>query len=272
MLAPAWRVWTYAAPSVVLGCAQRGLLLLHGPKLEPGPGLKTEQQTAQQTGYQTGQQSGLERRVEWLLRESGGGAVLTGPWLVGVSVALPPGHGWLGRSLSESYRPLADLHVRALKAFGVSARALPPQAAGPAAVRGFTPVGWACFGSVSPWEVVDGEGRKLVGMAQRRRKQGVLLVAGTLVGPTDWRLLCEALGQPADAVALRERTVCMQELTRLGGPSQGLAGLQGAQRFAAHLQAALQVALQAELQKELQKELQQGPQQGSQERSKEGLK
>ena len=123
-----------------------------------------------------------------------------------------------------------------------------PQAAGPAAVRGFPPVGWACFGSVSPWEVVDGEGRKLVGMAQRRRKQGVLLVAGTLVGPTDWRLLCDALGQPADAVALRERTVCMQELTRLGAQAQGLAGLQGAQRFAAHLQGALQEALQDGLQ------------------------
>ncbi len=224
MLAPAWRVWTYAAPSVVLGCAQRGLLLSHGPEL--------------------GQQSGPEGRLEWLLRESGGAAVLTGPWLVGVSVALPPGHVWLGQSLSESYRPLGDLHVRALEAFGVSARALLPQAIGFGAVRGFPPVGWACFGSLSPWELVDAEGRKLVGMAQRRRKQGVLLVAGTLVGPTDWRLLCDALGQPADAVALRQRTVCMEEITRLDGQAPGLAGLHGAQRFAAYLEGALQEALQ----------------------------
>eukprot|EP01034_Spumella_vulgaris_P044296 gene44296-55086_t len=38
-------------------------------------------------------------------------------------------------------------------------------------------LGWACYGGYSPWEVVVGR-RKLVGLAQVRRRGGVLLVAG----------------------------------------------------------------------------------------------
>ena len=45
------------------------------------------------------------------------------------------------------------------------------------------PVRWACYGSLASWEVVDaGGGRKLVGLAQRRQRTGVLFVTGTLVG------------------------------------------------------------------------------------------
>ena len=37
----------------------------------------------------------LHGRAELLVRESGGGAVLTGPWLVSASVVLPLAHPWL---------------------------------------------------------------------------------------------------------------------------------------------------------------------------------
>lgn len=148
-----------------------------------------------------------------LVRESGGGAVLTGPWMICVSVVLPPDHAWVCNGLVESYRALGQLHVAALQALGVASRALPPQE-----VRqvneavGALPVDWACFGSLSPWEVVDTQGRKLVGLAQRRQRSGVLLVAGTLISAVDWDLLCDVMGQPQDAPALARRTVCAQAL------------------------------------------------------------
>lgn len=148
-----------------------------------------------------------------LVRESGGGAVLTGPWMVGVSVVLPPAHPWVSKGLVESYRPLGQLHGDALQAFGVTSHTLPPQALRqPNNSVGSRTVDWACFGSLSPWEVVDTQGRKLVGLAQRRRQTGVLLVAGTLISTVDWALLCEAMGHPQDAPTLARQTVCAQAL------------------------------------------------------------
>ena len=189
MAGPRFRVWTYDSPAIVLGCSQRSLL-----------------EAAQQR---------LDGRAELLVRESGGGAVLTGPWLVGVSVVLPPGHPWLAGGLVQSYRQLGQLHVAALAEFGMTARALSPQKI-PRVQQaiGARSVDWACFGSLSPWEVVSAQGRKLVGLAQRRRQTGVLLVAGTLLDVPDWSLLCDAMGQPQEALLLRQRTVSCAELAQ----------------------------------------------------------
>lgn len=149
--------------------------------------------------------------VDVLLRESGGGAVLTGPWMLGLSLVLTPGHPWLGQRLLESYRHLGQLFAELLATQGVPARALPP-AELPAqqsalVARGLPVLDWACFGNLSPWEVVDAQGRKLLGLAQRRRQTGVLLVAGLLLTEPPWALLCETLGQGEDADVLRQRTV-----------------------------------------------------------------
>lgn len=191
MTAPRWRVWTYASPAIVLGCSQRAL--------------------------RPAVQARLQGRLGVVAREAGGGAVLTGPWLLGLSVALPIGHAWLAGGLLPSYQRLGELHVAVLQTLGISARAVPPQElrAGPAP-RAPDPLAWACFGGLSPWEVVDAQGRKLVGLAQRRRQTGVLLVAGTLLSIPDWPLLCEAQGRPGDAALLRQRTVGCEEL--LGRP------------------------------------------------------
>jgi lipoate-protein ligase A len=160
-------------------------------------------------------QQRLEGRAELLTRESGGGAVLTGPWLLGASVVLPLRHAWLAGSLLESYRHLGQLHVAALATFGIPARALSPQEM--PRVRqaiGVRAVDWACFGSLSPWEVVSADGRKLVGLAQRRQKSGVLLVSGTLLDAPDWKLLCDAMGQAQDENILRQRTASCSELAQ----------------------------------------------------------
>jgi lipoate---protein ligase len=171
-------VWTSLTPAVVLGCAHRHL----------------QGKVARR----------LAGRAEVVLRESGGGAVLAGPWLVSASVVLPHGHPWVRGGLMDSYRRMGQLHVAVLERLGITALALPPLETQPhqaASSCAACDVPWASFGSLSPWEVVDSQGRKLVGLAQRRRKSGVLLVAGTLVSCPDWPLLCAAMSQPrADAL------------------------------------------------------------------------
>jgi lipoate---protein ligase len=155
----------------------------------------------------------LHGRVPLLERDAGGGAVLTGPWLVSVSVVLPHAHPWVAGGLVDSYRRIAQVHVAALHEIGVRARALPPNALPRADASSVNRgVDWACFGALSPWEVVDAQGRKLVGLAQQRRQSGVLLVAGTLVGSPDWTLLCDAMGYPGDEHALRECTVSAKDI------------------------------------------------------------
>lgn len=158
----------------------------------------------------------LGGRMHAMVRGSGGGAVLVGPWMVGVSVVVPPDHPWTAGGLVDSYRSLAQLHLDALAQCGVPGRAVSPQALpqqrADNAARGIAAVDWACFGGLSPWEVVDAEGRKIVGLAQTRRRHGVLLVAGTLVEAPEWSLLCDAMGRPQDEAALRRCTVDCSQL------------------------------------------------------------
>jgi len=63
---PRVRVWTYPAPGVVFGCAQAALF--------------DEAARAAHTD------------CELVQRRAGGGAVLTGPWMLSSSVVLPPDH------------------------------------------------------------------------------------------------------------------------------------------------------------------------------------
>ena len=184
---PSWRVWTYRAPALVLGCSQRAL--------------------------RDGVAQRVAGRLPCITREAGGGAVLTGPWLVSASVALPPQHPWVSSGLIDSYRMLGQLHQAALQQFGVSAHALTPQELPLAQqAQDADAPKWACFGGLSHWEVVNPNGRKLVGLAQRRRRHGVLLVAGTLVGRPDWHLLCEAMACPQDEPFLQRSTVSVEEI------------------------------------------------------------
>lgn len=179
---PAFRLWRYQAPAIVLGCSQRRLL-------------------AQADGG-----------VPVLLRQSGGGAVLTGPWMLGLSVALPAGHPLASQGLVASYRWLGEAIARVLQQGGVEAQALAPEALRAMSAEQRMAVDWACFGGLSPWEVLAG-GRKIAGLAQVRRANGVLLVGGVLLQPSPWRLMCEALGRDgADVQALAATTVCATEV------------------------------------------------------------
>lgn len=163
--APQIRLWSYPLPGVVLGCSQRGLLESHGGG----------------------------SACELVLRRAGGGAVLTGPWMLSASIILPPEHRLIATGTVSSYRWLGALHAGLLRDLGIPAHALSPAELGQGGEA--AALGWACFGSLSPWEVVVRD-RKIVGLAQLRRRNGVLLTSGTLLYPPEWELLCGALGQP----------------------------------------------------------------------------
>lgn len=179
--APAWRSWRYREPVVVLGCAQRRLLAEAGAHCGP----------------------------ELLLRASGGGAVLTGPWMLGLSVALPAHHPLVAEGPVGSYRWLGEQIAQLLQGAGIAAQAIAPQQLRqPRPAPGPVLVDWACFGGLSPWEVLV-RGRKIAGLAQVRRRTGVLLVGGLLLSPSPWPLLCRALGRDLeDAARLAELTTC----------------------------------------------------------------
>ena len=184
---PSWRVWRYREPALVLGVSQRELQAL-----------------------------AAAAPLAVLRRRAGGGAVLAGPWMLGLSVALPAGHALARDGLLACYRWLGQALAQALSFGGAHCRALAPHELGarPAAARD-----WACFGSLSPWEVVC-DGRKIAGLAQVRTPGCVLLAAGVLLQRPDWELLCRALRQPPrEALRLERATIDWQQAARLGGGS-----------------------------------------------------
>jgi lipoate-protein ligase A len=172
--ATAWRLWAYREAAVVLGCSQRRMLA----------------------------ESGTRQDVEVLVRASGGGAVLVGPWMLGLSALLPAAHPLATCGPVPSYRWLGECLAQSLQQVGVAATTLSPDALrARRSERSALAPDWACFGGLSPWEVLVGE-RKIAGLAQVRRRQGVLLVAGVLLQPPPWTLLCDRLGRPRDEARL----------------------------------------------------------------------
>jgi lipoate---protein ligase len=169
--APLIAAWHYRAPAVVLGCSQR-----------PDAAMSAAARAA---------------GIALVERQSGGGAVLAGTWLLGISVVLPRDHPLVVPSITESYRWFGEAHAAALRRAGIECQAVP---AAPALAAGTT-ARWACFGALSSWEVMTTGGRKLVGLAQVRRRTGTLLVSGTLLAAPDWRVLCRVVDGSARAAA-----------------------------------------------------------------------
>ncbi|HEV2405220.1 MAG TPA: hypothetical protein VGR88_07195, partial [Ktedonobacterales bacterium] len=115
------------------------------------------------------------RGVGVFRRTSGGTAVLVDANALSMEVALPAGHALASSDIVRAYRWLGELWAEALRSLGVTqARAIPTEEvrALPALAKD-DPVRLACYGTLSPWEVVVGE-RKLVGLCQLRRRAGVL--------------------------------------------------------------------------------------------------
>ncbi|MFN8475085.1 MAG: ligase [Anaerolineae bacterium] len=161
-------------------------------------------------------------------RSSGGGAVFTGVSL-SLDVALPPDDPLDSHDITESYRWLGETWVAALASLGIAAR-LVSVAEARADTRSLSPLlKRVCYAGLSPYEVAVGT-RKVVGLAQRRRRQGALLQGGVylhwpseetaaLVGITNQE-------QSALAEELPRRVAGLDELRTNGAPS--MAALQTA--------------------------------------------
>jgi lipoate-protein ligase A len=156
--------WRYASPALVLGRGQRGSAEL------------------------------LERaereRLAVVTRASGGGAVMAGPWMLGVTLLLPAVHPLARGSLPAGYRAVGESCRRALRRLRV-----PTQLAGAATVTAATPpapggaVRWACFACLSHGELAVAGGGKILGIAQVRRRDATAVCIGVLVGRPDWEAL-----------------------------------------------------------------------------------
>jgi lipoate---protein ligase len=160
--------------------------------------------------------------VDVVRRSSGGGPVLWDAGLLALDVWLPRGHALAPDDVVEAYRWLGEALALGLRDLGADARvvgvaearsaAAPAGAAGEAASR-------ACYGGLSPYEVVAGApGRKVVGLAQIRRRAGTVLQAGILLRHDAPRLasLLARDGAPADevAAALDARAAGLDALVR----------------------------------------------------------
>jgi lipoate-protein ligase A len=127
---------------------------------------------------------------EVLQRRTGGGAVLAGRWMAGFHVLLPPEHPvarmgvvgsmvWLGKVVCAALR-LSRVSARLAEASDID---LSLRRASEAALE------WVCYAGLSHGELLDVDGRKLVGLAQCRGRWGILLSGGVLVGESPWEAL-----------------------------------------------------------------------------------
>lgn len=176
------RVWTCARPAVVLGRAQR-----------------PDENMALRARFDG---------IDLCRRATGGGAVLAGPWLLGASIVLPPGHRLVLPQIAESFRWFGQAHADWLNGLGIDATCVSS-----AQGQFDRSLAWACFGNLSHWEV-EAAGGKIVGLSQARTRNGVLLSSAVLIGPPPWTLLCDVMGMWRGYVRIlsRRTSSCAQLL------------------------------------------------------------
>jgi lipoate---protein ligase len=156
--------------------------------------------------------------VEVLERRAGGGALLLDEHMLCGAVCVPTAS--VSSDVTESYRWLGEDLVVRLRSLGIAdvRRVEIDDARADAAAlrtRG-DPLASTCYGVLSPHEIVVGD-RKLVGLAQIRRRHAALFMFGILL--RNQSRLAEYLQVPDEATRqqlrreLQDRTVGLEELT-----------------------------------------------------------
>ncbi|MGE5335465.1 MAG: biotin/lipoate A/B protein ligase family protein, partial [Nitrososphaerota archaeon] len=155
-----------------------------------------------------------ERDIAIYRRTSGGTAVFVNADLLSLDVALPTAHPLATTDVVAAYRWMGELWQQTLEALGASkARALPvEEARKQPALAHDDPLRLACYGTLSPWEVVVGK-RKLVGLCQVRRRPGTLYQIGVYR-----HFVPRALGELLDLGNNQRKTLA----TRLHNATVGL--------------------------------------------------
>jgi lipoate-protein ligase A len=162
--------------------------------------------------------------IEVLERRAGGGAVLLDQHMLCYAVAVRLPDPRVPDDLTLSYRWLGEHFAARLLRLGVPARRVEVQEARAdvAQHRGDL-LADTCYGLLSPHEVVVGSAwRKVVGLAQVRRRHAALFQVGILL--RDQSRLAELMRVPDEgareqlAAALGQRTVGLEALLRVVPP------------------------------------------------------
>jgi lipoate-protein ligase A len=144
-------------------------------------------------------------------RPSGGTAVLVDETLLSLDIALPHTHLLATTDVVRAYEWVGELWAAALRRIGATdARAIPtPEVRAIPSLERDDPLRQACYGTLSPWEVVSGvEPRKLVGLCQVRRRPGTLYQIGVYLR-FDAAALAALLAKPeAERDMLTARLSC----------------------------------------------------------------
>ncbi|MCW8885651.1 MAG: hypothetical protein OQK12_10430 [Motiliproteus sp.] len=172
-------LWQYENPAVIMGRSQR----------------------PDDSQIQRAQQEGLPI----VRRGSGGGAVLAGPWMLSVTAFIPTDHPVGQLDIIKIFGWLEQIWIKALEQSGVSCKGVDKNLIDRSKdIAKRHDVEWACYASLSHGEVVSIDGRKLVGLAQIRKRQGVALVCGLHLSHCDWRVLCRVVSDNQDQAAALE--------------------------------------------------------------------
>jgi lipoate-protein ligase A len=116
-------------------------------------------------------------------RGTGGGAVICDEDYLMLDIALPSGDPRILDDVTETYRWLAERLLAALARLGVDDLSLvDPRALRQLDAPAREAARLACFAGLGAYELLDARGQKLVGLAQRRRRGGVLLQAAGYLG------------------------------------------------------------------------------------------
>jgi lipoate-protein ligase A len=173
--------------------------------------------------------------VEVLDRSAGGGAVLVDEHMLCGAICVPIGQ--VSSDLTESYRSIGD-HL--LGIVGGRRVEVAEARADVAALRARDdPVARlvlnTCYGALSPHELIDDEGRKLVGLAQIRRRHAALFQFGILL--RDQSPLADYLLVPDEATReqlrheLQSRSVGLESRPTGREVSAVVAAIAGAKPF-----------------------------------------
>jgi lipoate-protein ligase A len=176
-----------------------------------------------------------ERGIAIYRRTSGGTAVFVNADLISLDVALPARHPLATSDVVDAYRWMGELWQQALVALGaVKARTLPvEEARQQPQLAHDDPLRLACYGTLSPWEVVVGK-RKLVGLCQVRRRPGALYQVGIYR-----HFVPRALGELLDLGNNQRKTLA----TRLHNATVGLDDAAGHDVSADEVMRAVEIAL-----------------------------
>ncbi|MBN0988129.1 lipoyl protein ligase domain-containing protein [Amphritea pacifica] len=181
--------WQYDRAAVIMGCSQR-----------PDEGQMRRSEAA---GF------------AMIRRRSGGGAVLAGPWMLSVTVFIPPEHPVAKQNIIEIFSWLEQIWIAALRACNVPCKGVDQAMIDRSkTISQEQNLKWACYASLSHGEVVSEDGRKLVGLAQIRKRKGVALVSGLHLSPCDWQQLSSVVvDKPEQGSALEALNSDAQSLS-----------------------------------------------------------